>query len=267
MTSPLNTPVGALPRQAPPEEHRRHNEAVAETAIEQDRAAFEATRNPIYFWCAVDTHSTVNGDRARAGEPPLPFPAWIGGHLGIVARRLRDVTAGLDWREAPMPFGEIPVPEKPRSEWGEADIAAAGDALSRARRRKPNRVAARAVKDAVQALGLQTQGRNAFDEVWRRENDAMDAQAIDLFTGRFPDAHGRLGALSQAEDGKWIVTPTVPVTEAEAIEMLTEENRSKGPNAGRRTRRKVLPDEDRDDVANEATATRNSVRRGRRRRI
>ena len=136
------------PRRAPPEEARHHNEAMAADAAEQDRWAFLNTSNVLYLWRAIDAFGAVNRDRERAGEAPLPLPVWITAELGVQARRIMDVAAGMNWRDTPQPFGTL---------------TCNADALDRARARKVQRDPERAVKDAVQALGFQSMGANAFD--------------------------------------------------------------------------------------------------------
>ena len=66
------------------------------------------------------------------------------------------------------------------------------------------------------------------------------------------DADGTLGAV-----------PTEPATGEAAIRMLIDDAKA-APSASRRTRKKVLAAEDRDDAALEADAMRRRVKRGQR---
>jgi hypothetical protein len=83
-------------------------EAATLDAMEVDRDRYDHTKNPLIIWQALNTWFTLNHHRALAGRAPLPVPEWIAGYLCVVARRMTDLANGLDYREAPEPYGALP---------------------------------------------------------------------------------------------------------------------------------------------------------------
>ena len=126
-------------------------EASTLDAMEDDRDRYDQTKNPLIIWQTLNTWFTLNHHRAVARKAPLPVPEWIASYLCIVARRITDLANGLDYQEAPEPYGALPqtlAPDKARS-----------------------RVPA--------ALGLVREGWNAFERLSSRRSEEIDALSME----------------------------------------------------------------------------------------
>lgn len=227
---------------------RRALEADTLDAIEKDGRMFEATRNPLYAWRALDTWFVLDARRRDAGLDPLPMPGFCDAYFRVLARRLTDTAGGLDWKVAPEPYGFLASPRKDQSaeEWAQSAAS-----LRRAKERKRIKDPVRAAKLAREALGLWRQGKSAFADYWRSEADAIDALSVEVFR--------TAGAkLTRAEDGSWSVEPIDErITEPKAIGMLAEANKK------RRTRRRAEGAVDAADPDDVARSQRRRVSRGR----
>ena len=144
----------------------RVREQETREAIEENRVRYEATSNPLYAWNALAALFALNRVRRRAGQDAVPLPHWCEEYLGIVARRLADLAEGLDFREAPEPFGRLPR---------------TAEALQRTHRRKRTVRPDRAREQVPSALGLAKKGWNAFERVQALREKEVDELGVELF--------------------------------------------------------------------------------------
>jgi hypothetical protein len=171
----------------------RVREQETREAIEENRVRYEATRNPLYAWQALAALFALNRLRRRAGQDAMPLPHWCEEYLGIIARRLADLAEGLDFREAPQPFGRLPR---------------TAEALQRTHRRRRTVPPDRAREQVPAALGLVRKGWNAFERAQALREKELDELGAELF--RMVGGKG----------------------EAEAVEMLLDEHGERAERQG-----------------------------------
>jgi hypothetical protein len=129
------------------------------------------TGNPVYAWQAVNLVRVLNREHKRLREPRMDLPDWVVSYLSITARRICDLADGLDYREAPEPFGTWPVdPQEPWDKVAERVCA-----------RRKTLSAGDAMKLALSALGLQRQTVNNF----AKYQELRQAEMTDLFVEVF----------------------------------------------------------------------------------
>lgn len=150
--------------------------------IEGCRLRAENEENTLYVWRALQQWFAINTKRQHAGIEPMPMPSWCMSWLAIFATRLTDLSHGLDFREAPVPYGDL--------QWKNVDEHRA--AVERARNRpedfKPT------ARDVSEAFGLTRQGKNAFADARRLTECALD----DLAYRVFQQAGGGVGVTNEA---------------------------------------------------------------------
>ena len=99
------------------------------------------TNNPLFLWKALSAWFDVNLVRGKLGSELLPMPQQFQTYLAVTAKRLRDLSEGLDYKRAPEPFGELP------RVWESVEIA---------RRRTRTLSAPQATRLALHAFGLRS---------------------------------------------------------------------------------------------------------------
>lgn len=149
---------------------RKAIEADSIDFIEYCRRCADNEQNPLYVWRALSTLFTLNSARRRAAMPEIPFPEWCVEHIAIIARRLTDLSEGLDFRKTPEPFGILPRTQ---------------ESLEKARNRKRNLTSEDANNLVPRALGLEKDGWSAFERAWK----LADYDATNLTVNFFRLAH------------------------------------------------------------------------------
>jgi hypothetical protein len=139
-------------------------EASTLDAMEVDRDRYDHTKNPLIIWQALNTWFTLNHHRALARKAPLPMPEWIASYLCVVARRITDLANGLDYQEAPEPYGALPR---------------AQESVQRAKSRVQTLTPDKASNRVPAALGLVRKGWNAFERLSSRRSKEIDALSTE----------------------------------------------------------------------------------------
>jgi hypothetical protein len=144
-------------------------EASTLDAVKADRDRYDHTKNPLIIWQALNTWFTLNHHRALAGRAPLPMPEWIASYLCVVARRLTELANGLDYQEAPEPYGVLPR---------------APESVQRAKSRVRTLTPAKASNRVSAALSLVRKGWNAFERLSSRRSEEIDALSMRHTAGK-----------------------------------------------------------------------------------
>lgn len=124
------------------------------------------TDNPLFLWKSLSAWFDVNLLRGKLGSELLPMPQQFQTYLAVTAKRLRDLSEGLDYKRAPEPFGELP------RVWESVEIA---------RRRTRTLSTLQATKLALHAFGLRRDGWNAFKRAEALAQKDEDALSYELF--------------------------------------------------------------------------------------
>ena len=141
-------------------------EAFALDDIQDFCAVAENTDNPLFLWKALSAWSDANFARSKLGLEQLEMPQQIRAYLSIAAKRINDLSEGLDYRETPEPFGKLPRVSK------SVDVA---------RKRTRTLNAPQATKLALHAFGLRRDGWNAFQRGMTLRGQDLDALLQELY--------------------------------------------------------------------------------------
>ena len=172
-------------------------EAFTLDALEVDRVRYDRTKNPLIVWQALNSWFTLNHYRAQAEKAPLPVPEWIVGYLNLVARRIADLSKGLDYRETPEPYGTLPRTQ---------------ESVQRAKNRVQTLTPNKARDQVPAALGLVRNGWNAFERL-----SALRGQEIDELS---------------MEGYRWMQNSGVKRTVEQASEMIVDDYEVRGLRKG-----------------------------------
>lgn len=144
----------------------RADEFLAFSNMQELSLVADNTGNPLFLWKALSAWFDVNLAREKQGSELLPMPQQFQTYLTVTARRLRDLSEGLDYRKTPEPFGELP------RVWESVEIA---------RRRRRTLSALQATKLALHAFGLRRSGWNAFERAEALAQQDVDALSYEVF--------------------------------------------------------------------------------------
>ena len=145
-------------------------------SIDELRLRYINTNNPVYAWRAVNLVRMLNQADPRHTGGRMELPDWVRNYLSIAARRICDLADGMDYREAPAPFGEWPV--DPVEPWDKV--------VKRVNSRKKTLSPGAAMKMVLSALELQRQGSNMFavaEDLRRAELTESYAEMLMLTEG------------------------------------------------------------------------------------
>ena len=113
---------------------------------------YRNTKNPVYAWRAINLVRLINRAHRHLSMARMELPDWVLRYLSNVARRICDLASGIDYREAPPPFGEWSV--DPREPWDKV--------VDRINSREKTLSHGTAMKQVLSALELQRRGKNMF---------------------------------------------------------------------------------------------------------
>jgi hypothetical protein len=154
---------------------RRAWKLEAQEALEAQLARYKNTKNPLFAFKALDQWFMLNRARAADREKPVPMPDSVSAYLMVVARRMRDLAGGFDYRIAPEPFGVLPRTM---------------DTLDQVRSRRGSEAPLppdRARDLALDAFELTRAGWNAFERAYslnKYEGDELAVEALQIVGGK-----------------------------------------------------------------------------------
>lgn len=153
-------------------------------AIENERVRYERTKNSLLVWIALHRWFVLNRRLAQAQRASFPMPEWILCWLDIAATRMSDLADGRTYRQAPVPYGELPRTQK---------------SLQLAKRRKHILTPDEARDQALHALGIIRVGWNAFARYNALCSQEIDQISVDLYRETHTAAHAHEMVLDDHE--------------------------------------------------------------------
>ena len=120
----------------------------------------ENTDNSVFIWKAMSEWVDANNFRRKLGSELLSMPKQILHYLETSSRSIRDLSEGIDFRQAPEPFGYLPRTM---------------ESVEIAHRRLRTLEPPQATKLALHALGFKRVGWNGFERAkeldWKFEDE------------------------------------------------------------------------------------------------